>query len=51
MYTMLRDSNPTAAKISLDVMIELYRRNIWWVWQACVHLPLTVGHTGVLCGT
>uniref|UniRef100_A0A8C5TZC4 Protein SDA1 n=1 Tax=Malurus cyaneus samueli TaxID=2593467 RepID=A0A8C5TZC4_9PASS len=29
MYTMLRDSNPTAAKISLDVMIELYRRNIW----------------------
>ncbi|KAI2651547.1 hypothetical protein H4Q32_019671 [Labeo rohita] len=29
MYTMLRDSNPTAAKISLDVMIELYKRNIW----------------------
>ncbi|NXF85764.1 SDA1 protein, partial [Eubucco bourcierii] len=29
MYTMLRDSNPTAAKISLDVMIELYMRNIW----------------------
>ncbi|KAM9381673.1 protein SDA1 homolog isoform 2-T2 [Phaethornis superciliosus] len=29
MYTMLRDSNPTAAKISLDVMIELYTRNIW----------------------
>ncbi|XP_042323222.1 protein SDA1 homolog [Sceloporus undulatus] len=29
MYTMLQDSNPTAAKISLDVMIELYRRNIW----------------------
>uniref|UniRef100_A0A8C1XH92 Protein SDA1 n=1 Tax=Cyprinus carpio TaxID=7962 RepID=A0A8C1XH92_CYPCA len=29
MYTMLRDSNPTAAKISLDVMVELYRRNIW----------------------
>uniref|UniRef100_A0A452TPN6 Protein SDA1 n=1 Tax=Ursus maritimus TaxID=29073 RepID=A0A452TPN6_URSMA len=29
MYTMLRDSNATAAKISLDVMIELYRRNIW----------------------
>uniref|UniRef100_A0A8D1SYE2 Protein SDA1 n=1 Tax=Sus scrofa TaxID=9823 RepID=A0A8D1SYE2_PIG len=28
MYTMLRDSNATAAKISLDVMIELYRRNI-----------------------
>ncbi|KAM9307184.1 protein SDA1 homolog [Pholidichthys leucotaenia] len=29
MYTMLRDSNPFAAKISLDVMIELYKRNIW----------------------
>ncbi|XP_053109001.1 protein SDA1 homolog [Hemicordylus capensis] len=29
MYTMLRDSNPTAAKLSLDVMIELYGRNIW----------------------
>uniref|UniRef100_A0A671RD17 Protein SDA1 n=1 Tax=Sinocyclocheilus anshuiensis TaxID=1608454 RepID=A0A671RD17_9TELE len=29
MYTMLRDSNPTAAKISLDVMVELYKRNIW----------------------
>lgn len=31
MYTMLRDNNATAAKISLDVMVELYRRNIWWV--------------------
>lgn len=31
MYTMLRDSNPIAAKISLDVMGELYTRNIWWV--------------------
>uniref|UniRef100_A0AAY5JZL1 Protein SDA1 n=1 Tax=Esox lucius TaxID=8010 RepID=A0AAY5JZL1_ESOLU len=29
MYTMLRDNNPKAAKISLDVMIELYKRNIW----------------------
>ncbi|XP_043078099.1 protein SDA1 homolog [Puntigrus tetrazona] len=29
MYTMLRDSNPVAAKISLDVMVELYKRNIW----------------------
>ncbi|XP_006824267.1 protein SDA1 homolog [Saccoglossus kowalevskii] len=29
MYTMLRDSNSTAAKMSLDVMIELYKRNIW----------------------
>ncbi|GLD55455.1 protein SDA1 homolog [Lates japonicus] len=31
MYTMLRDSNPIAAKISLDVMVELYKRNIWRV--------------------
>lgn len=31
MYTMLRDRNPIAAKISLDVMVELYKRNIWWV--------------------
>ncbi|CAJ0940921.1 unnamed protein product [Ranitomeya imitator] len=29
MYTMLRDNNTIAAKMSLDVMIELYRRNIW----------------------
>ncbi|XP_068430070.1 protein SDA1 homolog isoform X1 [Clinocottus analis] len=29
MYTMLRDSNPLAAKISLDVMVELYKRNVW----------------------
>uniref|UniRef100_A0A671V8T6 Protein SDA1 n=1 Tax=Sparus aurata TaxID=8175 RepID=A0A671V8T6_SPAAU len=29
MYTMLRDSNPIAAKLSLDVMGELYTRNIW----------------------
>lgn len=29
MYTMLRDNNPMAAKISLDVMVELYKRNIW----------------------
>ncbi|KAK9532516.1 hypothetical protein VZT92_009896 [Zoarces viviparus] len=29
MYTMLRDNNPLAAKISLDVMVELYKRNIW----------------------
>ncbi|XP_076447026.1 protein SDA1 homolog [Babylonia areolata] len=29
MYTMLRDNNAVAAKMSLDVMIELYRRNIW----------------------
>ncbi|XP_064636472.1 protein SDA1 homolog [Lineus longissimus] len=29
MYTMLRDSNAIAAKMSLDVMVELYRRNVW----------------------
>uniref|UniRef100_A0A2K5ZD15 Protein SDA1 n=1 Tax=Mandrillus leucophaeus TaxID=9568 RepID=A0A2K5ZD15_MANLE len=29
MYTMLRDSNATTAKMSLDVMTEHYRRNIW----------------------
>uniref|UniRef100_A0A2K5C433 Protein SDA1 n=1 Tax=Aotus nancymaae TaxID=37293 RepID=A0A2K5C433_AOTNA len=29
MYTVLRDSNATAAKMSPDVMIECYRRNIW----------------------
>ncbi|XP_077478524.1 protein SDA1 homolog [Stigmatopora argus] len=29
MYTMLRDRNPIAAKISLDVMVDLYKRNIW----------------------
>ena len=29
MYTMLKDSNAVAAKMSLDVMVELYRKNIW----------------------
>lgn len=29
MYTMLRDNNPVAAKKSLDVMVELYHRNVW----------------------
>ncbi|XP_060067662.1 protein SDA1 homolog [Ylistrum balloti] len=29
MYTMLKDNNAIAAKMSLGVMIELYRRNIW----------------------
>lgn len=29
MYTMLRDSNVLAAKKSLDVMVELYRKNVW----------------------
>ncbi|XP_032237860.2 protein SDA1 homolog isoform X2 [Nematostella vectensis] len=29
MYTMLKDSNAVAAKKSLDVLIELYKRNVW----------------------
>lgn len=29
MYSMLRDSNPKAAKMSVDIMIELYKKNIW----------------------
>ena len=29
MFTMLKDSHKIAAKTSLDVMIELYRKNIW----------------------
>uniref|UniRef100_A0A674M9T6 Protein SDA1 n=1 Tax=Takifugu rubripes TaxID=31033 RepID=A0A674M9T6_TAKRU len=40
MYTMLRDSNATAAKISLDVMVELYRRNIWWILVAALQFFL-----------
>ncbi|XP_071086929.1 protein SDA1 homolog [Haliotis cracherodii] len=29
MYTMLTDKSPVAAKMSLDVMIELYKKNVW----------------------
>ncbi len=29
MFGMLKDSNVTAAKVSLDVMIELYKKNVW----------------------
>jgi protein SDA1 len=29
MYTMLRDNHQIAAKMSIDVMIDLYRRNVW----------------------
>ncbi|XP_044732811.1 protein SDA1 homolog [Chrysoperla carnea] len=29
MYSMLRDNNSKAAKMSLDIMIELYKKNIW----------------------
>ncbi|XP_067948018.1 protein SDA1 homolog [Watersipora subatra] len=28
-FAMLRDSNSLAAKMSLDVMVELYRRDVW----------------------
>ncbi|XP_033631538.1 protein SDA1 homolog [Asterias rubens] len=29
MYTMLRDSNAAAGKMSLDIMVELYGKNVW----------------------
>jgi protein SDA1 len=29
MYSMIKDSNPKAAKMSLDIMTELYRKNVW----------------------
>ncbi|EDW08161.1 protein SDA1 homolog [Drosophila mojavensis] len=29
MYGMLKDANPKAAKMSVDIMIELYKKNIW----------------------
>ncbi|KAL3271953.1 hypothetical protein HHI36_022423 [Cryptolaemus montrouzieri] len=29
MFTMLKDSNTKAAKMSVDIMIELYRKNVW----------------------
>lgn len=29
MFSVLKESSPNAAKMSVDVMIELYRRNIW----------------------
>ncbi|KAF8782118.1 Protein SDA1 like protein [Argiope bruennichi] len=29
MFKMLADENKTAARVSLDIMIDLYRRNIW----------------------
>ncbi|XP_048506733.1 protein SDA1 homolog isoform X2 [Athalia rosae] len=29
MFTMLKDSNARAAKMSADIMIELYKKNIW----------------------
>lgn len=29
MFSMLQDSHPKAAKLSLDILIELYHKNIW----------------------
>nr|XP_022902455.1 protein SDA1 homolog [Onthophagus taurus] len=29
MFTMLKDSNTKAAKMSIDIMIELYKKNVW----------------------
>uniref|UniRef100_A0A665UE32 Protein SDA1 n=1 Tax=Echeneis naucrates TaxID=173247 RepID=A0A665UE32_ECHNA len=49
MYTMLRDSNPIAAKISLDVMVELYKRNIWWVLFLQGYKGMVLISTEVIC--
>ena len=29
MYSMLKDANPKAAKMSVDIMVELYKKQIW----------------------
>ncbi|XP_050295760.1 protein SDA1 homolog [Anthonomus grandis grandis] len=29
MFTMLKDTNARAAKMSVDIMIELYKKNVW----------------------
>lgn len=29
MFSMIKDSNPKAAKMSLDIMMELYKKNVW----------------------
>lgn len=29
MYSMLKDTNPKAAKMSVDIMIDLYNKNVW----------------------
>lgn len=29
MYSMLKDANPKAAKMAVDIMMELYKKNIW----------------------
>ena len=33
MYTMLSDENVIAAKMSLEIMIELYKKNVWYLLQ------------------
>jgi len=39
MYTMLNDPSEIAAKKSLDVMIDLYRKRIWFAFALlCEHL-------------
>ena len=43
MYTMLQDSNKIAAKMSLDVIMELYRKNIWWVEHGVLWVEHPVG--------
>lgn len=29
MFTMLKDTNTRAAKMSVDIMVELYKKNVW----------------------
>ena len=47
MYTMLEDQDPTAAKKSLEVMVELYKRGVWTdaktvnAIAGCVFSPFT----------
>lgn len=42
MYSMLKDANPKAAKMSVDIMIELYKKNIWND-EKTVNVVATVG--------
>lgn len=42
MYSMLKDSNPKAAKMSVDIMIDLYKKHIWND-QKTVNVIATVG--------
>lgn len=29
MFSLLKDTNARAAKMSVDIMIELYKKNVW----------------------